>query len=78
MTKKEIVFKYLEDHKEATRIIKSLDMAACLDGIVNTIRRRHTKHIDYNEEQQQVAENIFKEINESLIEFSIDLDELLN
>ncbi len=65
-----------EDQTEALRIIKSLDMAACLDGIVNTIRRRHTRHSDYNEEQQKVAEDIFKEINESLSEYGIDLDEL--
>ena len=65
-----------EDQIEAKRIIKSLDMVACLDEIVNTIRRRHTKHSNYNEEQQEVAEKIFNEINTSLNEFSIDLDEL--
>lgn len=65
-----------EDQIEAKRIVKSLDMVACLDEIANTIRRRHVKYSDYNEEQQEVAEKIFDEINTSLNEFSINLDEL--
>lgn len=65
-----------EDQTEALRIVKSLDMAACLDEIVMTIRRKHTKYSNYNEEQQKVADDIFEEINDCLIEYNINLQEL--
>jgi len=65
-----------EDQTEALRIVKSLDMASCLDEIVTTIRRKHTKHSTYNEQQQKVADEIFEEINDCLNEYNINLEEL--
>jgi len=65
-----------EDQTEALRIVKSGNMAICLDEIISTIRRKHTKWSDYNEQQQKVADNIFEEIKDCINEYNINLEEL--
>lgn len=66
-----------KDNSESLRIIKNLDLAACLHEISYTVRRKHTKYSKYNEEQQKVADDIFEEIGEYLSEYNINLKELL-
>lgn len=65
-----------KDEYEALRLLKSENMANCLDEIISTIRRKHIKYSNYNEEQQKVADNIFEEINDCLNEYNINLEEL--
>ena len=67
-----------EDPKEAIRITKSEDMAVCLWEITNNIRRRYLKYKDeLTEEQLNVAEDIFADINHELDRWSINLDDIL-
>jgi regulator of protease activity HflC (stomatin/prohibitin superfamily) len=53
-------------------------MAVCLWEITNNIRRRYLKYKDeLTEEQLNVAEDIFSDINHELDRWGINLDDII-
>ncbi len=66
-----------DDKHEAERIAKSEDMATCLHDISYRIRRKFLKYNDtLTQEQYDVADEIFNQIQESINEHKINLEDL--